>query len=111
MKVVWPENDALVPADSFRVVIVEAEGSVTAMELYLTRSAISDTAVKQRREFDEELLSVEEEFVVRIPFFRTGTQIEIRAAVEDLLGLKHLSERVVVQVIDCDRSPFACEGI
>jgi hypothetical protein len=109
--VVWPRDGVLVPADSVRLVVVEAEGSVTALELYLSRPTISDTVIKERRVFSVERLTLEEEFSIRIPQFRSGTRLEIRAAVEDVIGFRHLSQPVTVEVIECNQFTIACDGI
>ncbi len=106
--VVSPTTDAVVPSDSVAPVVVRASGSLHALELFLVRVALPDTFATQRLDFDPPRPEVEATFELAIPDLETGVHLEIRAAAEDGEGTRHLSEPVVVLVIECDRFPIAC---
>lgn len=106
--VVSPTTDAVVPSDSVAQVVVRASGALHALELTLVRVALPDTFARQRLDFDPPRAEVETTFELEIPDLETGTHLEIRAAAEDGDGGRHLSEPVVVLVIECDRFPIAC---
>jgi hypothetical protein len=58
--------------------------------------------------FSEPEEVVQVDFEVRIPRFETGTHLQFRGIAEDLIGQRHVSEAVVVMVIECDVFPLAC---
>ncbi len=106
-----PVTQELVPSDSVVRVVVGATGFLQAVEYYLVRSAVRDTVGWDRREFTEPQDSVQVVFDVTIPEFRTGTQLEIRAVAENVIGERALSEPVYVMVIECDLYPIACSQL
>jgi hypothetical protein len=109
--VVQPASEELMPVDSTRTILVEADGLLVAVELYVTRRSIADTIVRERRDFATEQSTVEEAFDFLVPRLLTGTHLEISAVAEDIIGQRYRSEPVFVQVIDCDQFPLACGGI
>lgn len=111
VNVLAPEHEASVKADSAAFIVVEATGLITALEVVITGVAISDTLAWQREEFNEARDSVEESFEVRIPKLETGSHLQIRGVAEDLLGQRHVSEPVIVIVIDCEVFPIACRDV
>jgi hypothetical protein len=108
--VLKPETDDVVPSDSTAIVVIEAQGLVTAVELLLVRNALPDTLARERREFGEPVELAQEQFEVRIPAFVTGVHLEIRGVAEDAIGQRHFSKPVFVVVIECDVFPLACGG-
>lgn len=107
--VVEPQTNKMVPADSIETIVIQATGSLVAVEFFLKRSSLPDTLARDRRDFGRTQESIEVEFDVRIPDLVTGTHLVIRGVAEDLAGELHFSEPVVVQVIECDLFPTACE--
>jgi len=108
--VVEPETGALAPANAKQSVVILATGRVTAVEVLINRSAVSDILGRQRQEFREPQEEVEVEFTVRIPDMLTGTHLEIRGVAEDSDGQQHISIPVTVLVIECDIFEIACSG-
>lgn len=106
--VVAPPKEASVAADSTHTVVIEASGLITAVEFFLARVNSSDTLALGRTEFTEPEEIVQVDFEVRIPRFETGTHLQFRGIAEDLIGQRHVSEPVVVFVIECDVFPLAC---
>jgi hypothetical protein len=78
------------------------------VETVVTGAASWDTLLWQRAEFEEPREDVEESFDVRIPKLETGAHLQIRGIAEDVLGERHVSQPVVVMVIDCEVYPIAC---
>ena len=111
VNVLAPEDEASVKADSTAFVVVEATGLITALEFVLTGAASSDTLAWQRVEFPEPQESVQEAFEVTIPRLETGSHLQIRGVAEDLAGQRHVSQTVVVVVIDCEVFPIACRDL
>lgn len=111
VNVLAPEHEASVKADSAAFIVVEATGLITALEVVVTGAASSDTLAWQREEFEEARDSVEEAFEVRIPKLETGSHLQIRGVAEDLLGQRHVSQPVIVIVIDCEVFPIACRDL
>ena len=111
VSVLAPEHQASVKADSTDFVVVQATGLITALEFVLTGAASSDTLAWQRVEFPEPQESVQEAFGVRIPGLETGSHLQIRGVAEDLAGQRHVSQTVVVVVIDCEVFPIACRDL
>jgi hypothetical protein len=107
--VIVPEMDDVVPSDSTARVVIEARGPMVALEALMVRSALADTLDRQRRAFDGPVESAVEEFALRVPKLTTGVHLEIRGVAEDPSGGRHLSDPVVVTVIECDVFPLACE--
>ncbi len=109
--VVSPLKEASVAADSTHIVVIEASGLITAVEFFLARVNSSDTLALGRIEFSEPEEIVQVDFDVRMPRFETGTHLEIRGIAEDLIGRRHVSEPVVVFVIECEVFPLACRDL
>lgn len=109
--VLAPEHEASVKADSAAFIVVEATGLITALEVVVTGTAASDTLARQREQFNEPRESVEESFQVRIPKLETGSHLQIRGVAEDFVGQRHVSQPVVVIVIDCEVYPIACRDL
>lgn len=106
-----PVTEALVPSDSVVRVVVGATGLLQAVEYFLVRSAVRDTLGWDRQEFTQPQDSVRVVFQVPIPDLKTGTQLEIRAVAENVIGERELSAPVYVLVIECDLYPLACAGL
>jgi hypothetical protein len=109
--VVAPPKETAVAVDSTHTVVVEASGLITAVEFFLARANSSDTLALGRTEFSEPEEIVQVDFEVKIPWFETGTHLQFRGIAEDLIGQRHVSEPVVVMVIECDIFPLACSDI
>lgn len=106
-----PATQAIVPSDSVVQVVVGARGFLQAVEYSLVRLAVRDTVGWDRQEFTEPQDSVRVVFYATIPSFKTGTQLEIRAVAENVIGERELSEPVYVIVIECDVYPLACTNL
>ena len=109
--VLAPEHEAAVKADSAAFIVIQATGMVTAVEFVLTWTVSSATIDAQRVEFDVAQEEVEETFEVRIPALETGSYLRIQGVAEDFIGQRHLSQPVVVVVVDCEMSPLACREL
>ncbi len=106
--VVAPKMDDVVPSDSTTPVVIEARGPIVALEALMVRNALPDTIDRQRLSFPEPVDSALEEFELRVPALATGIHLEIRGIAEDEMGARHVSDPVVVTVIECDVFPLAC---
>lgn len=110
VSVIAPIAEAVVPADSEAVVIVEASGSVQAVEFFMKRVALPDTLATERRMFDTAVDQVQVTFSVRIPGnLMPGVSLEIRGVADNETGERFVSEPVFVRVFDCQDFPQACE--
>jgi hypothetical protein len=109
--VIAPLAEAIVPADSEAVVIVEASGSVQAVEFFMKRVALPDTLATERRMFATAVDEVQVTFSVRIPGnLISGVSLEIRGVADNETGERFVSDPVFVRVFDCSAFPQACEG-
>ncbi len=106
-----PRSQQLVPADSTTIVVVEGQGLIQAVDVVLTRNTFPDTLAVDRQVFDTPLETFELVFEIRVPKLQTGAQIQVRAVAEDIAGGRHLSEPVVVVVIECDVFPTTCADL
>lgn len=111
VSVLAPEHEASVKADSATFIVIQATGLVTAVEVVVTGAAARDTLLRRRASFGEPRDSVQESFDVRIPKLETGSHLQIRGVAEDAIGQRHVSQPVVVIVIDCDDFPIACRDL
>lgn len=109
--VLAPEQEAAVKADSTAFIVIKATGLITAVEVVVTGAAARDTVLWRRASFGEPRDSVEKAFDVKVPKLETGSHLQIRGVAEDVVGQRHVSQPVVVIVIDCDVFPIACRDL
>lgn len=108
VEVVEPENDQIIPSDSLTLVVVEAAGSIQAIDLVVKRVSRPDTILKRLTRFETLQPSVRVEIEFDVPHLLTGVHLEIRAVAVDAIGDRHESAPVFVQIIECDVFPLAC---
>lgn len=111
VSVLSPEQEAAVKADSATFIVIKATGLITAVEVVVTGAAARDTLLWRRASFEEPRDTVQEAFDVKVPKLETGSHLQIRGVAEDVVGQRHVSQPVVVIVIDCDVFPIACRDI
>lgn len=110
VQVVEPANDQVWPSDSLTYVVVEAEGSIQAIELLVKRASLPDTLLSKLTRFDALQPAVRLEIEFDVPPLLTGVYLEIRAVAVDAIGERHASSPVVVRIIECDVYPIACRN-
>ncbi|MGD8866051.1 MAG: hypothetical protein PVI01_00430 [Gemmatimonadales bacterium] len=111
VSVLAPEQEAAVKADSATFIVIQATGLIAAVEVVMSGAAARDTLLWRRASFGEPRDSVREAFDVKIPKLETGSHLQIRGVAEDAAGQRHVSQPVVVIVIDCDDFPIACRDL
>ncbi len=106
-----PRSQQFVPADSTTIVVIEGQGLIKAVEVVFTLNTLPDTLAIDGRVFDTPLETVDLVFGMRVPKLQTGAQIQVQAVAEDIAGGRHLSEPVIVVVIECDVFPLTCANL
>lgn len=105
-----PRANQVVGADSVIDVVIDAAGSIQAVEFFATRVSLPDTVGRERRTLEGPLSQVEVRFRLHVPPLATGINLAIRGVAEDLSGELHISEATFVVVVDCDVFPRSCDG-
>lgn len=105
-----PRANQAVGADSVIDVVIDASGSIRAVEFFATRVSLPDTVGRERRSLEQPLSQVEVRFRLHVPPLATGINLAIRGVAEDLSGQLHVSEPTFVVVIDCEEFPLSCDS-
>ena len=105
-----PRANQAVGADSMIDVVIDATGSIRAVEFFAKRVSLPDTVGRERRVLEQPESQVEVRFRLHVPPLATGINLAIQGVAEDLAGELHLSEPTFVVVIDCEEFPLNCES-